>query len=62
MGQFAIGQSVPRTEDPRLLQGKGQYVDDLNLPDQAHGYVLRSPNPCAKRRAISRFRRKARGR
>ena len=28
MGQFAIGQSVPRTEDPRLLTGRGRYFDD----------------------------------
>ena len=28
-----MGQSVPRTEDPRLLRGGGQYVDDLSLPN-----------------------------
>ena len=43
MGQFGIGQSVTRFEDPRLLKGKGRYLDDINLPDQARGYVLRSP-------------------
>ncbi len=44
MGEFAIGQSVPRQEDPRLLTGRGEYQDDVNLYRQAHGYVLRSPH------------------
>ncbi len=43
MGQYAIGQSVPRTEDPRLLRGNGQYVDDLIRPEQAYACFLRSP-------------------
>jgi CO/xanthine dehydrogenase Mo-binding subunit len=34
MGEFAIGQSVWRREDPRLLRGNGRYFDDLNLADQ----------------------------
>ncbi|MEE2760872.1 MAG: xanthine dehydrogenase family protein molybdopterin-binding subunit [Pseudomonadota bacterium] len=42
MGQFALGQSVPRTEDPRLLKGQGLYVDDLCLPREAHAYFVRS--------------------
>jgi aerobic carbon-monoxide dehydrogenase large subunit len=48
MGQFAFGQSVARTEDPRLLTGRGNYVNDVNLYRQAHGYVLRSPYAHAK--------------
>ena len=48
MGQFAFGQSVARTEDPRLLTGRGNYVNDVNLHHQAHGFVLRSPHPHAK--------------
>ena len=35
MGEFAVGQSVPREEDPRLLTGGGEYLDDVNLRDQA---------------------------
>ena len=34
MGEFAIGQSVLRREDPRLLQGRGRFFDDLKLADQ----------------------------
>jgi aerobic carbon-monoxide dehydrogenase large subunit len=48
MGQFALGQPVPRTEDPRLLTGRGKYVDDFTLPFQCHAYVLRSPHAHAR--------------
>ncbi len=43
MGKFGIGQSVRREEDPRLLKGRGLYVNDVNLPGQAYAYMLRSP-------------------
>jgi carbon-monoxide dehydrogenase large subunit len=48
MGEFGIGQSVSRFEDPRLLKGGGRYVDDFNLPHQAYAYILRSPHAHAK--------------
>ncbi len=41
--KFGIGQSVSRVEDPRLLKGAGNYVDDITLPDQLYGMVFRSP-------------------
>jgi carbon-monoxide dehydrogenase large subunit len=44
MGEFAIGQSVLRREDPRLLRGLGRYFDDLKLADQLHAAVVRSPH------------------
>jgi carbon-monoxide dehydrogenase large subunit len=37
MGEFAIGQSVSRFEDPRLLRGGGRYVGDMVLPGMAYG-------------------------
>ena len=52
MGEFALGQAVPRFEDPRLVRGAGRYVDDIVLPGMAFGYVLRSPHAHAKIRAI----------
>ena len=52
MGEFAIGQPVSRLEDPRLLRGLGRYVDDLNLPGQAHAHILRSPHAHARIRSI----------
>ena len=37
-----VGQSVKRREDPRLLAGRGRYVDDITLPGQLHVAFLRS--------------------
>lgn len=48
MAKFGLSQSVRRVEDPRLLLGHGRYTDDISLPGQAHGYVLRSPHAHAK--------------
>ncbi|MGA7489678.1 MAG: xanthine dehydrogenase family protein molybdopterin-binding subunit [Xanthobacteraceae bacterium] len=59
MGEFAIGQSVSRFEDPRLLKGGGRYVGDMVLPGMAFGYVLRSPHAHARIRAIDTGRAKA---
>ncbi len=39
-----IGQSVPRPNAKRLLQGRGAYVDDLRLPRLAHVVFYRSPH------------------
>jgi carbon-monoxide dehydrogenase large subunit len=52
MGEFALGQAVPRFEDPRLLRGGGRYVDDMVLPRMAFGHVLRSPHAHARIRSI----------
>ena len=42
MGKYGVGQPVPRTEDPVLVQGQGHYTDDLNLPKQAYAAFVRS--------------------
>jgi len=52
MGQFSIGQSVRRREDPRLLTGRGRYFDDLKLADQFHAAILRSPHAHADIKGI----------
>jgi carbon-monoxide dehydrogenase large subunit len=52
MGEFGIGQPVARLEDPRLLRGQGRFVNDFNVPGQAHAYVLRSPHAHARIRSI----------
>src|SRR3981189_18806 len=52
MGEYAIGQSVSRFEDPRLLRGGGRYVGDIVLPGMVFGYVLRSPHAHARIRSI----------
>ena len=43
-----IGKSMKRVEDPRLLAGKGKYVDDIELPRMAHAAVMRSPHAHAR--------------
>src|SRR5215467_5041265 len=48
MGEFGIGQPVPREEDPYLVRGAGRYVDDVKLIGQARAYVLRSPHAHAR--------------
>jgi carbon-monoxide dehydrogenase large subunit len=52
MGEFAIGQSVLRREDPRLLRGQGRYFDDLNIADQLYAAVVRSPHAHADIRSV----------
>jgi carbon-monoxide dehydrogenase large subunit len=56
MSVQAIGQPVRREEDLRLITGRGRYVDDVRLPGEARGYVLRSPYAQAPIRAIEASR------
>jgi aerobic carbon-monoxide dehydrogenase large subunit len=42
--KFAVGQSVPRLEDPMLVRGHGRYTDDVSLPGQAYAVMVRSRN------------------
>ena len=51
--KFAIGQSVPRSEDPMLLRGQGRYTDDVSLPGQAYAVMVRSRNGHGVIRAIN---------
>jgi aerobic carbon-monoxide dehydrogenase large subunit len=48
MGEFGIGQPVPREEDPYLVRGAGRYVDDVQAIGQTRAYVLRSPHAHAR--------------
>lgn len=43
-GRFAVGQPVSRLEDPVLLRGEGRYSDDISLPGQLYGVMVRSRN------------------
>lgn len=52
MGEFAIGQPVTRTEDPRLLRGGGRYADDVTLANTAYGHVLRAAHAHARIKSI----------
>ncbi|WP_029010476.1 xanthine dehydrogenase family protein molybdopterin-binding subunit [Azospirillum halopraeferens] len=50
--KFGIGQAVPRTEDPRLLTGRGRYTDDVAPAGQTRAVFVRSPHAHAEIRAI----------
>src|SRR5439155_20146613 len=47
-----IGKTVPRPNLDRLMQGRGLYVSDIELPRMAHVVFLRSPHAHAKIRGI----------
>ncbi|MBV9377836.1 MAG: xanthine dehydrogenase family protein molybdopterin-binding subunit, partial [Alphaproteobacteria bacterium] len=42
LDRYAIGQPVPRSEDPVLVSGKGRFTDDVNLAGQAYCVIVRS--------------------
>lgn len=44
MMKFGVGQSVPRSEDARLLTGGGRYTDDTTQPGQLYAAFVRSPH------------------
>jgi aerobic carbon-monoxide dehydrogenase large subunit len=47
-----VGQPVKRFEDPKLITGRGSFVDDIKLPDMLHAAVLRSPYAHARIKSI----------
>ncbi|MBW3610984.1 MAG: carbon-monoxide dehydrogenase large subunit [Actinobacteria bacterium] len=38
-----LGQSIKRKEDDRFLAGRGNYIEDIDLPNMLHMAILRSP-------------------
>jgi carbon-monoxide dehydrogenase large subunit len=50
--KYGIGQSVTRFEDPRLLRGHGNFVNDVNLPGQAYAVLVRSPHAHARLKSL----------
>src|SRR5215469_6686400 len=43
-----MGHRMKRKEDPRFIQGKGRYVDDVKLPGMVYMDLVRSPYAHAK--------------
>ena len=43
-----VGQALRRKEDPRMITGRGRYVDDMVLPGMLYMAVVRSPEAHAK--------------
>jgi carbon-monoxide dehydrogenase large subunit len=47
-----VGSSPKRPDDPRILTGRGRYVDDIVLPRLLHVVFVRSLHPHAELRAV----------
>ncbi|HEY8252625.1 MAG TPA: molybdopterin cofactor-binding domain-containing protein, partial [Burkholderiales bacterium] len=47
-----MGHSMKRKEDPRFIRGKGNYVDDIQLPGMLYMDIVRSPYAHAKIKKI----------
>jgi aerobic carbon-monoxide dehydrogenase large subunit len=45
IGARSVGARVKRAEDPRILTGRGRYIDDVVLPDMLHAAFMRSTVP-----------------
>ena len=54
MGARYFGAAVARIEDPRLINGRGSYIDDISLPGMLHAAFVRSSDAHAMIRAIDR--------
>src|SRR3954469_23340660 len=48
-----MGHSMQRKEDPRFIRGRGNYVDDIQLPGLLHMDIVRSPFAYAKIKSIN---------
>lgn len=51
---MGMGESRLRKEDARFIQGKGNYVDDIKLPDMVHMDIVRSPVAHARIKKINK--------
>jgi aerobic carbon-monoxide dehydrogenase large subunit len=51
-----IGCARKRREDPRFIQGKGNYVDDVKMPGMTFGAMVRSPYAHARIKRIDTSR------
>src|SRR5262245_2461341 len=52
MSGKSVGARVLRSEDPRLLRGRGAFVDDIRLPGMLHAAFVRSNHAHARVRSI----------
>ena len=51
-----LGRSVKRKEDARFIVGRGNYIEDITLPNMLHMAILRSPFAHAKINSIDTSR------
>jgi aerobic carbon-monoxide dehydrogenase large subunit len=59
MATSLVGSRIKRREDPRLIIGRGTYVDDIQLPRMTYAAILRSPYAHARIRSINVDKAKA---
>jgi aerobic carbon-monoxide dehydrogenase large subunit len=59
MATSLVGSRIKRREDPRLIMGRGTYVDDIQLPRMTYAAILRSPYAHARIRGIDVSKAKA---
>ena len=52
-----MGHSVKRKEDPRFIRGKGEYIEDVNLPGSSGSTSSAARTPTRRSRASTRPRR-----
>jgi carbon-monoxide dehydrogenase large subunit len=49
-----LGDRMPRKEDGRFIRGKGNYVDDVRLPQMLQSAILRSPYAHARINSVDK--------
>jgi carbon-monoxide dehydrogenase large subunit len=54
-----VGSPIERLEDPRLLRGRGQFVDDLTRAGVLHAAILRSSVAHGRVRSIDTWAARA---
>jgi len=54
-----VGSRIKRREDPRMIMGRGTYVDDIQLPRMTYAAILRSPYAHARILSINVDKAKA---
>ena len=54
-----VGKPIRRREDPKLMTGGGNFLDDIRLPGMSYAAILRSPVAHAKIRGIDTSRAKS---
>jgi carbon-monoxide dehydrogenase large subunit len=53
MATTLLGERIKRKEDPRLIQGRGHYVDDIKLTGMLHMAFVRSVYAHAKLKSVN---------
>ena len=56
-----VGQAIRRKEDPRMVRGRGRYIDDIVVPGTLYAAIVRSPEAHARIASIDTSAAAARG-